>query len=267
MARGIFDSFERFQVASVPISGYPFAMATWFYANDADTAYQLMELTIAASTTYQSLQIAGNAAGDKLQARSNTGGSVYAETSTGFSASTWHHACGIFVSATDRRAFIDGGSKGTNTSSKGFGAHTDTVLGAHRSAGSGGGYLDGYLAEPAMWDLSGWPGADDAARGDNFENDAVPLLSKGFSPLFVPLGLAGYWDLIRGDTSGDEADRVGDVNLTENGTIPVATHTPGIIYPAPPLAGTYTTAGAGGNAPTGHLLGPLYGPLGGPIAA
>ena len=146
----------------------------------------------------------------------------YAETTSGFTVNTWHDACGIFVSSTDRRVFIDGGSKGTDTTDV---TPTDldrTCIGAERDS-TPGGYMSGMIAEAAIWDLSIWPGATASDKTDLFER-ILPSLAKGFSPLFYPLGLVAYWPLVRGIN-----DKIGSYNLTASGTV-VSAH-PRVIKP------------------------------------
>jgi len=144
-------------------------------------------------------------------------------TSTGYSANTWYHTAGIWVSLEERHVYIEGGSKGSNYDAVGaMKNHDRTAIGMSRDS-SVEAPMSGMIAEAAIYDLSDWPGATDSDKADNFEK-ILPSLAKGFTPLHFPLGLKAYWPLIRGLN-----DRVGGYNLTASGTV-VADH-PRVILP------------------------------------
>ena len=134
----------------------------------------------------------------KAEAAENALGASAVSTS-GRSTGTWHHACGIFASATDRRAFIDGGSKGTNTDDYAPAGVNVTNIGCQYRFSAEPprmSFVSGKIAEAAIYDLSNWPGATASDKADAFEK-ILPSLAKGFTPLHFPLGLVAYWPLIR----------------------------------------------------------------------
>ncbi len=70
------------------------------------------------------LEAAGHVAGDPIRAQAQgVSAETFATTTTGYTSGQWHHAAGLFASATSRTALIDGGSAGTNADS-----HTPTSL-------------------------------------------------------------------------------------------------------------------------------------------
>lgn len=223
----LFDdgSTEYLQVESAVVSAYPLAMACWFNSNDDTINQALMWVGDKdVDNQFLILMIAGNVVGDPLRARAFGGTNESANTSIGYTANTWHHAAGIWLSMSERHAYIDGGNKGSDA-----GLLDDDIIGYDRTAiGSArdstpGAYMSGHIAEAAIWDLTDW-GANDAAREIAFEL-AIASIAKGYSPEFYPLGLLGYWPLVRGLN-----DHVGGFNLTASGTV-VSTH-PRIIYPS-----------------------------------
>lgn len=162
---------------------------------------------------------------DGVRAISDGGTIRYAQTIVDWTADTWHHGCAIFVSSTDRRIFLDGTNKVTNTSDDGTPVSINkTIIGAEERQTGEQGFVSGKIAEVAIYDLSAWPGATDSDKADNFEK-IIPSLGAGYSPLFFPLGLVSYWKLIRGLN-----DRVGGYNMTATGTA-VDDH-PRVIYPS-----------------------------------
>jgi hypothetical protein len=224
MAR-LFDdaSTQYLSQASPVLTGTPLTMACWFNSDDAAIAQLLLGLTPAAGNGNGFyLNLNGAAAGDPVQARTN--GNLASSTS-GYSINTWHHACGVWASATDRRAFIDGGSKGTNATNATPGAITKTHIG--RRENNLDMHMSGRIAEAAIWNI-------DLADGD------VATLAKGYSPLVIrPANLVAYWPLM-GRTS-PEIDWVGKFDMTLNNGPTQAAH-PRIIYPSQSILGVPTGA-------------------------
>lgn len=249
MARG-FTSTTYLDVDLAAVTGYPITMAAWFQADSITNNEYVIEIGDKdVANQYVELVLRGDIAGDPVRARNQNGGSAAAAASTtGYSVDTWHHGCVTFTDADNRAAFIDGGSKGTDATTGLLAVGWDrTSIGRHGSS-SPDGSTGVFVAEAAVWSVV-------------LSDAEIALLAKGFSPLFFqPQNLAAYWDLIRDDGS----DRIADFNMAAGGSPTVENHPPTIIYPAPPFI-SYPSAVAA-NAPTGHLLGPLYGPLGGPIA-
>lgn len=224
------DSSEYLSITTPVITAYPFAMACKFRTNDDTYAQTLVWVGDKdVDTHYCSLVARGGDVGVPIRAATQTygGGSTgHAETSTGLTANTWHTAAGIWLSVSERHVYIDGGSKGSNTDTVGAMAnHDNTAIGVNFRSTIGG-YMSGDIAEAAIWDLTNW-GANDAERETNFEK-VIASLAKGFSPLFFPLGLVSYWDLVRGLN-----DKIGGYNLTANGTV-ISAH-PRVITPPPTL--------------------------------
>lgn len=207
MAR-LFDDVqtEYLEIDQVIVAGQPVACACFFNNDDISGVGTLITIIDKdVDDNWRVLDIVS--AQQEVRAHENAGGTNDdARSSTTYSVDTWHHACGIFVSATDRRVFLDGGSKGTNATNISP-ANLDRVSIGRLGRATPTNYMSGHIAEAAIWDLSGWPGANDVERADAFEK-IVPSLAAGYSPLFYPLGLKAYWPLIR-----DANDRIGGYNL------------------------------------------------------
>lgn len=227
MARNLVATSSQYlSYAGAVLSGTPLALACWFYTS-VTNQYQDLVGVFDAVDTGNDMFFIGVSNTTYLAAYAFAAGSGAGATCTAqYSASTWTHAVGIFASATDRRVLMNAGSKGTNATSK-----TPSGLGVTliaRDARASGSYLDGRIAEAAIWDLTNWPGATDADKADEFERVAVPALAVGYSPVFFSLGLAAYWPLIR----DEDRDRVGGYHLTPYGSPTIAEHL-GVFYPAP----------------------------------
>jgi len=224
MARLFDDAQNEYsEIDQAVLSGRPLAMVCWFNTDDDTSTQSLMIITDkSAAFDYLRLYIHGN--NDITAYDRSATASDGAKELTGFAVNTWHHACGIFVSATDRRVILNGTLKATNATNVGAINNLDrTSLGRYSVIGSETNYLSGMIAEAAIYDLSAYPGDTAADKADYFEK-AIASMAKGFIPLFYPLGLKAYWPLIRGLN-----DRVGGYNLTASGTT-VSAH-PRIIQP------------------------------------
>lgn len=259
------DNTEYLEIDSAVITAYPTAFACWAYIlSDTTTNQSLINLPDKDVTNHYLGLFIGRTDETTFTSRVvRVAGSTFdiTDTSTTTGLATWNHYCGIFASATDARVFLDNAGKITDTTSRAFPTGVDRTTIARTGDSTPINEADARIAEVAMWDLSGWPGATDALRATSFENTALPALAKGFSPLFYPLGLAGHWPLVR----DNDLDKVGDFNMTAFNTPTVEDHPPDIIYPAPTNVG-FTAAAVAANAPTADIQGPLIGPLGGPIA-
>ena len=210
MAR-LFDdaSSQGLQVASAPLTAYPFTMACWFNSNDATITQVLMSICDSASTNEEwSLRAAGAVAGDPIRFTSRSGGTNRnADTTTGYSTGAWTHACAVGTSATSRAVYINGGSVGTNVTDN-TPSSLDTFSIGVDAISVPFGYMSGAIAEAAIWNVA-------LAAGD------VALLAKALDPRMVrPQGLVGYWQLI--GRYSPEIDRRGGLGLTVSG----ATATP-----------------------------------------
>lgn len=225
MAR-LFDdaSSEYLRVESTPITGTPVTMACWFYSDTITQNQYLLSVGDKDVTSrFYGIRAGGGDAGDPVQAiRVAAEGGNTCATTTGYSANTWHHACGVYSADDAVAAFLDGGGKNT-----GGGTFTpagwDSVSIATSSDSTPSFFTSGRIAEAALWNVA-------------LTDAEVAILAEGYSPLFVrPQNLMAYWPLIR-DT---DDDIVGGYSMTPINTPSVAAHAP-MLYPTFPFAGKTT---------------------------
>ena len=244
MAREFDDGSSQYLLSGVQSiivdnTDLPITMACWFKSDDAAAYQVLLAIVDYSSNEYLLLAAAGSVVGDPIRVTAYDGvTTASAVSSTGYSAGTWHHACGIFSAANSRAAFIDGGSKGTNaTNVAGVGPLDRFVIGARVYAGGGTKdlFMSGAIAEAAIWK---------AALSDA----EVAILAHGFSPLMMrPESLVTYWALIR----DADIDRVGGYHLTANGGPTVSAHMPKLLYPSAKL-GYFITVPPTPSIPPAH---------------
>lgn len=201
---------NRLLINSAIVATPPFTMACWFFSDDATVNQCLMTQSQAVGNDHV-LGIFGNTAGDPVQAgtfESFSGG--WATTTTGYSTGTWHHACGVWVGDAERYAYIDGGSKGSDTTNADPSPLGRLTIGQLHD---GNWKLDGKVCEAAVWDTD--------------LNDAeVEALAAGFAPPCIRReSLVSYWHLFGDEQIGDEQDYWSDGNdLDAGGTTRVNHH-------------------------------------------
>jgi len=200
---------------------YPFSMACWFNPNQVTTYQALVNLVGGtAGTDWHTLGLFGQVAGDPVVAYSGgAGNESQAQTSTSYVASTWQHAAGVWLNASSRTVYLNGGGKITDTGTRNVTGLTLTTVGGNRVGSTTFGPLDGSVAEVAIWNVA-------------LTDADVLQLSKKFSPLSVRFdALVAYFPLIGRVAS--EPDMIAGAAFTQNGTMSQAAHSP-IINPRQP---------------------------------
>lgn len=217
MARDFSEgSTQYLYAASAPATAVPVTMACWFNPDTVSNQDVLICLVQDSSPWAQfSLRARGDLAYDYINAMAYNGATAGAAKSTsGFSASTWQHACGVFVSSTSRYAYLNGGNKGSNTTNVTPSGIDSVFLGAIRT-GAPDGNLEGSLADVGIWTAA-------------LTDDEVLMLAKGLSPLMVrPGSLVFYARLIR----TEDWDMVGGISLTAVNSPGVVAH-PFLLFPS-----------------------------------
>ena len=230
MAR-LFDdaSSQYLSYASAVLSAVPISLACWFNTDNTAAEQELISICRSNADHWHSLRASGSIGGDPIRASTFDGGWNAAQTTTGYSANTWHHACGVWAAADSRSAYIDGGSKHTQTSSRTPTSLDLTYIGANEFSSSPTNYMSGSIAEVGIWNVA-------------LTDAEVAILAKGYSPLFVrPQSLVLYIPLIR----DNDEDLIGGLSFTANGSPTVSAH-PRVFYPSVPIY----RMGATGEAPT-----------------
>ena len=226
------------------ISGTPLTLACWFNAASITSNNGLMFVGDKdVGDNFFAISAQGAAAGDPIRAMAAGTAFRSANSSTGYSADTWHHACGVFTDATDRSAFIDGGSKGTNAQSSSPANLDRTAIGRWMDS-TPASPMGGLIAEAAVWNIA-------------LSDAEVALQALGVSPLLIrPDSLVAYWPLI--GRYDPEIDIVGGVNLTV--TTAVAADHPRIYNPNALWSLGVPAVAAGGFIPYPN---PRYGMMAG----
>lgn len=220
MARNfVSGSTQYLENANAVVAAYPFTMACWFKSTDTANDQALMCLgQVANADDSHVMFAAGNVASDPVKIQTDSGGGLAsAVSSTGYSSGVAAHACGVFAGAADRRAYINGGSKGTSVTNQPFPATlTRTSIGRLTLSASAR-FLTADVWEAAIWSVA-------------LDDDEVAALGKGFCPLLIrPASLVAYWPLYGNDSP--EPDRwKSKFDMTLNNT-PIKADHQRVIYP------------------------------------
>jgi hypothetical protein len=210
MAYNFNGSSQSLSLASAPVNIAPLTLACWFNSSSTTTNQRLIHLAGSEGNDYFDLGIRGADAGDPVAAIVNNASTQVqiVATSTGYSANTWHHACGVFASSTSRTAYIDGGSSSTGTlnSTPAFAPNRLRIGVFGTSILSQ--YFNGLIAEVGIWSA-----ALTAAE--------IASLARGMTCDKVrPQSLVFYAPLVR-----DLNDQKGGRTITNNNGATVANHT------------------------------------------
>lgn len=186
---------------SAPVTAVPISMACWAKCTTSTDVNYLMAVDEATDDQFSLLVNATN----NVQAATRVAGTEsLASSSTTFTDATWFHAAAVFAAANDRRAFLNGGGKGTNASNR-----TPTgINGMHigvRDMGSIAVPMNGQIAHCAIW-------------ASTLSDAQVAVLATGVHPMLVdPANLVFYAPLW--GNSSPELDIIGGVTLTITGTL------------------------------------------------
>lgn len=111
----LFDdaSTEYAHITTAVVANVPCTLDCWFYTDQATLGQLMMTIGDEAAGNHSARFFISTT----VNAQSRSTSTATATTSTNVSANTWHHAAAVFAGVADRRAFLDGGGKGTNSTS------------------------------------------------------------------------------------------------------------------------------------------------------
>lgn len=198
---------DEFLEADTPVvTAAPFTVAGWGRMVDitgGHVNFALQDKDVIATGWF--LAFRGSQAGDPISWFVDDGitGEFVAETTTGYSSNTWHHAAAREVSTTSRNVLIDGGSEATDTNTSNP-LNVDRTSIARRGDSTPTNYLDGHLSWHVVWDV----GLSDNEMG---------ALARGVNPFAIRDGsMVALWPIEGNDSP--EIDYKGTLDLNVNGT-------------------------------------------------
>jgi len=187
----------------------PITMACWFKTSSVTTNEGLLNICDNA-TGGQGIRLlaAGAVAGDPIRILSVGTVATSVDTTAGYSANTWTHACGVFASNTSRTVYINGGNSNSNAVNSSATGENRLFVGVTRAASAFTNYLDGDIAEVGIWNAA-------------LTSSEVLSLARGFSPSLIrPQSLTIYAPMVR-----NLLDFKSGLTITNNNTATVSNHT------------------------------------------
>ena len=183
-------SSQRLYYAGSPVSAFPFSFVCWFYPTNTTQNMGLVGFSSTNKAANNTCLLYGRFSLSPKVAAYCEGtpyGGAYAEATASYTANAWHHAAGVFTSASSRTVYYNGGNSATNTTTQtpDFTATLETNVGAWYSDTSNAYSLfaSGRIAEAAVYNVA-------------LTASDVASLAKGYSPLHVrPNDLVAYWPL------------------------------------------------------------------------
>jgi hypothetical protein len=217
MARLFNGSTDNLTANNDATSTYPITMAAWFRPDVINNDGALVSIgNNSSNNNHFSLEARGGTPGDPVRARTSASSHRYAVTTTGFSANTWHHACGVWTSSSSVDAYIDGGSKGSVDPGITPVSVNETTIGQIANS-SNSNRFDGRVAEVGIWNVA-------------LSLEEINALARGVSPLKIRRqNLVAYYPLYgNGAQEPELAGNSLDLDMTVTGAIqadhaPVAT--------------------------------------------
>lgn len=167
-------STQYLQVDQVAITDFPWTMACWFNADTLNTPYGVMfvgDKDAAAKFISMRFNISGsNGKVNQFINKYNGSTNVNVFTTTQFTTGIWNHACTLSRSSTSHEAYVNGGGKGTDSTSPGAAitGHDRTSIGMLRDSTPALPY-DGRMFWPFFWSI-------------DLLEEQVKKLARGFQP-------------------------------------------------------------------------------------
>ena len=201
MSRHFNGSSSRLEISTAVLTATPITMCAWINVDQLPSAKgdEMNIVSISdASLGDHFMRLRADDAADKIQYVIDGGVPIsFPVTSTAVTAGKWHHATGVSHSASDHRVFIDGGSKGSDTTSvTPTAGNLDTTSIGVINQSTDVDFFEGDIADVAIWNIA-------------LSDEEIRLLAvTGMSPMlmrpenlvfYVPMHKAEDFDVINGD--------------------------------------------------------------------
>ena len=204
MARNFNSVNPDFLRGSAVVTAAPFSVSVWARCTDESNDRGVWYIGRSGSTNdFWAMRFNDTGSGHTIRYRVSNGGATNVETAATWTLNEWHHIGVVEAASDDRRLYLDGGNKVTNSTSRTPNGGIDrTSVGRFDDVTPDNNY-DGDIAHFAVWNVA-------------LTDAEMATLAAGISPLRVRRGaLIAYWPL---GGQSPEPDIVGGLGLTLNGT-------------------------------------------------
>lgn len=190
---------QYFETTVNVLTAVPITFSCWFRSVSASAAQTFVATADSSGANYFTLMVNGATAG---RLYIETGGGTHAETTVNYQAGKWHHACGVFGTASTGSVYLDGTNKVSFTGGATQAGINKTDIGVLNTGGLFS-KMDGDIVDVAIWNVA-------------LDDYCVAALAAGISPkLLRPESLKSYWPL--NGYSFIEQDRMGAAQMVRTG--------------------------------------------------
>lgn len=156
MARQFVSASSQFFQSNVAVvTAVPVTFACWAYQLGA--AASLGFMSIGHTTNSNGWILSLNSSKPTFISSNSAGSSTPSATTTNaMPTGQWVHLAGVSSAAASRAVYMNGpANKGTNTTSVTVGATMNrTTVGSNYNTGGAGSFMNGFLAEAAIWNVA-----------------------------------------------------------------------------------------------------------------
>lgn len=176
-------NFTRY--ASGLITATPLTMAAWFYPTAAANGAIMGLFTSGSAFNRNSFRLAIDTSPAVIALSADSTATANATSTASASLNAWNHGAAVFASATSRAAYLNGGNKGTETTSRIPSGIDRTSIGVgDGSSASTPFQATGMIAYPAIWNIA-------------LSDADVAALAAGADPRLIhPEALVAFWPLV-----------------------------------------------------------------------
>lgn len=195
---------ESLSISSAVLTAAPLTMACWFYSYETDgvTERWLMDLHESFAVAFLNCFMMELAPGVVRCFTGDSSSATFADSTRPWYPLQWQHACGVWASTSDRRSFVNGGSRGNETTALTPSGIDRTIIGAQKSLDAAQDFMWGRIAHAAIWNVA-------------LEDAEVRMLAMGALPTSIrPFSLQAYWPL----NTAAPIDVWNNFHLTKTGT-------------------------------------------------
>lgn len=205
MARNfVATSSQRLVYAGAVLTVPPITMACWFLEAGASSSYGMVSIGNSGDDHHYSLLLTKTGVTVRAMVQRDAAFDNVDTVAT-YTVGAWNHACAVFAATNDRRVYLNGGNKQTDTTPRTNPTVNQTVIG--QRGDNADVFFDGAVAEVGIWDAA-------------LTDDDVAILAKGIAPRLVrPQNLVAYWPLIANDN-----DPFGGFGMSAEGSPTFAAH-------------------------------------------
>ena len=207
MAYDFTTASSQYLSSPAPVSSVPLTIACWFNAKNTTTAHSLVALTPDTGTIDRRFALIGlNSGINPVRFFCSPTDGTAADTTTGFTANNWFHACGVAASSTSITAYINGGSSSSPTGTISPSGINTVGIGA-RYVNGWSSFADCRIAEVGIWNVA-------------LTQAEIASLAKGMTcDKIRPQSLVFYTPLVR-----NLIDQKGGLTITNTNSATVTTH-------------------------------------------